>query len=493
MKTPRTARRGISTLNLLVGGVLWTAVLIAAGLLAGSARTVRNDDESQNPGANDAGSGSESSVKIGFPAKELPDFEFPECEGGTVSRDSLKGHPWVASFVFTRCRTTCPMITREVMELHRRLSTSNPDVKFVTFSVDSSYDTAEVLQKYSEIFSADPKRWKFLTGDELQIHDLIRRGFTLYVAPNLGEERKPGFEVAHTNRVVLVNEDSIPVATFLATNPDDMAKLRQILQGKAEFPKPGPSLSFTITNSSDQPAGELGLQLKVVPSSQDTEPKSDPAEPPSHTKNGNEQPKNEKQPEDAGDQLPEAESVAPGSEPADPETINARHPSEIPQVLNDRIEELLPEWAKKLPSVNAGLNSLSTILLLSGFAAIRAGKRQTHRNLMISAFVVSVAFLACYLTYHYALGEYTGERGRRFVGSETASLVYKAILFPHVILAVFVPFLAIRVFQHAFRQDWQAHRRLAVITFPIWLFVSVTGVVIYLMLYQWPWRTVAQT
>ena len=95
-------------------------------------------------------------------------------------------------------------------------------------------------------------------------------------------------------------------------------------------------------------------------------------------------------------------------------------------------------------------------------------------------------FLLSYLTYHYALGEYTGEHGRRFVGSQIASVVYMSILIPHIILAIFVPFLAIRVFQHAFASLWEEHRRLARITFPIWLFVSVTGVVIYWMLYQLP-------
>jgi protein SCO1 len=84
------------------------------------------------------------------------------------------------------------------------------------------------------------------------------------------------------------------------------------------------------------------------------------------------------------------------------------------------------------------------------------------------------------------LHHFTGERGRAFVGSETATLVYRSILIPHVILAVFVPILAIRVFVHAWRERWPEHRRLAKITFPIWLFVSITGVVIYGMLYHWP-------
>ena len=106
---------------------------------------------------------------------------------------------------------------------------------------------------------------------------------------------------------------------------------------------------------------------------------------------------------------------------------------------------------------------------------------------MISAFVTSVVFLVCYLVYHYALGKYTGEHGRRFPGDGVAAIVYQLILWPHIVLAAAVPVLAILVFRHAFAERWDQHRRLAKITFPIWMFVSVTGVVIYGMLYHWPW------
>jgi uncharacterized membrane protein YozB (DUF420 family) len=171
-----------------------------------------------------------------------------------------------------------------------------------------------------------------------------------------------------------------------------------------------------------------------------------------------------------------------GSEPSSVESTNADSAS----VRNEKIEEKLPLWVARLPSINAGLNSLSTVLLVAGLIAIKGQKRTLHRNLMVTAFLVSVVFLACYLTYHQALHHFTGERGRAFVGSATATLVYRSILIPHVILAVFVPILAIRVFVHAWRERWPEHRRLAKITFPIWLFVSITGVVIYGMLYHWP-------
>ena len=416
---------------------------------------------------------STSSVVIRFPRRELPDFEFPECMGGVVSRESLLGKRWLASFVFTRCIETCPMITRNVSDLHRRVADSNPDFQFVTFSVDSSYDTAEVLKAYAETFRADHARWKFLTGDENTIHELIRTGFTQYVKPNLGEARKPGFEVAHSNRAVLINEEGVPVATYLMTDPDHVVKLRRVIEGKDDFPVPGPpvsggpvignvpGLSFSVAPAGGSDA--TGEEAKSEPGSDsETTPESDAA----------------------------TSDEKKNSDGSDPAAIEAADKSVVSEAAaserNEKIEQRLPVWVSRLPSINAALNSCCTLLLVAGLIAIKSQKKILHRNLMITAFLFSVVFLACYLTYHQALHHFTGERGRAFIGSETAMLVYRSILIPHVILAVFVPILAIRVFVHAWRERWSEHRRLAKITFPIWLFVSITGVVIYGMLYHWP-------
>ncbi len=149
-------------------------------------------------------------------------------------------------------------MTRDISELHRLVARSNPDFVFVTFSVDPAYDTVDVLRKYAATFQADHERWKFVTGDEVVMHDLIRRGFTQYVQPNLGDLRKPGFEVAHSNRAVLVNEEGIPVGSFVMTIPGDVAKLRRIIEGKDDFPKPGPGLSFSAT-SGENPSVPLTL------------------------------------------------------------------------------------------------------------------------------------------------------------------------------------------------------------------------------------------
>jgi protein SCO1 len=144
-----------------------------------------------------------------------------------------------------------------------------------------------------------------------------------------------------------------------------------------------------------------------------------------------------------------------------------------------------PDWVAMLPAVNATLNGLATVLLVCGFLAIRKGNRDTHRKIMLSAFFTSVLFLACYLVYHFALHHYTGSGSKKFPADHAGRPVYLAILLTHVILATAVPVLAAITIYRGLKQDWVRHKRIAKITFPIWLYVSVTGVIIYFMLYHW--------
>lgn len=146
----------------------------------------------------------------------------------------------------------------------------------------------------------------------------------------------------------------------------------------------------------------------------------------------------------------------------------------------------LPDWLTALPAINASLNSLATVLLVTGFLLIKQGKRDAHRNVMLTAFAVSVVFLVCYLTYHAGLHHYTGERGKPFTGTGAARTVYFTILISHVILAAVVPFLAVITIYRGLKADWVRHKKIAKVTFPVWLYVSITGVVIYLMLYHLP-------
>ena len=130
-----------------------------------------------------------------------------------------------------------------------------------------------------------------------------------------------------------------------------------------------------------------------------------------------------------------------------------------------------------LPAVNATLNGLSGILLIVGYVSIRARWIDWHRRCMIAAFAVSALFLASYVTYHVQVGS------RPYPGTGIMRTVYFSILIPHVILAAAVLPLAIVTLRRGLRRDDARHRRIARITLPIWLFVSVTGVVVYAMLY----------
>lgn len=145
-----------------------------------------------------------------------------------------------------------------------------------------------------------------------------------------------------------------------------------------------------------------------------------------------------------------------------------------------------PAWVLALPTVNAILNSLSIFLLLSGIFQIKRGNRIAHQKTMMTAFGVSIVFLVCYLVYHFALHYYTGESSKKFAGTGTIRFVYFTILISHVFLAALVPVLALITIFRGLKKKWEKHRKIAKITFPIWLYVSVTGVVIYIMLYHYP-------
>jgi len=131
-----------------------------------------------------------------------------------------------------------------------------------------------------------------------------------------------------------------------------------------------------------------------------------------------------------------------------------------------------------LPAVNATLNSISAVLLVAGLVFIKRKNIAAHKACMLSAFGCSVIFLACYLAHKFLVGP------TRFQGEGAIRLVYFAILLTHTVLAAAVPFLAVTTLYRALRGKFEKHRRIARITFPIWIYVSVTGVIVYFMLYQ---------
>ena len=134
-----------------------------------------------------------------------------------------------------------------------------------------------------------------------------------------------------------------------------------------------------------------------------------------------------------------------------------------------------------LPAVNASLNALSGVLLIVGYFLIRARRIEQHRKVMLAAFAASVVFLACYVVYHTQVGSVP------FTRQGVVRPVYFTILITHVVLAASVPPLALITLSRGLNAKYDKHRRIARWTLPIWLYVSVTGVLVYVLLYQPAW------
>ena len=133
--------------------------------------------------------------------------------------------------------------------------------------------------------------------------------------------------------------------------------------------------------------------------------------------------------------------------------------------------------ASFLPTINAILNFVSAVLLIMGYFAIKKGNREQHQKFMSLALISSALFLSCYLVYHYQVGSVAYPR------HDWTRPLYFLILIPHVILAmIMTPFIALLV-KHAVKKDFVRHKKLAKWVFPVWVYVSITGVLVYLMLY----------
>lgn len=133
-----------------------------------------------------------------------------------------------------------------------------------------------------------------------------------------------------------------------------------------------------------------------------------------------------------------------------------------------------PLW----PAVNAALNLASAICLVNGYLSIRRGDKEVHKRFMLAAFTCSVVFLLSYLAYHFQVGSV------KFQGTGPVRVLYRGILLTHTVLATATAPLAIATLSRALGGRFADHRRIARVTFPIWIYVSITGVVVYLMLYQ---------
>jgi len=140
---------------------------------------------------------------------------------------------------------------------------------------------------------------------------------------------------------------------------------------------------------------------------------------------------------------------------------------------------MIPAQYAFFPALNAGLNGTSAVLLLSGRILISKGRVAAHRACMIAAVVASALFLGCYLFFHFKVGNIL------FLGQGWSRPVYFTILTSHVILAIVIVPLAIITLARGLRARYDKHRAIARWTWPLWMYVSVTGVIVYFMLYQW--------
>lgn len=302
----------------------------------------------------------------------LGSYRFIERSGREITEADLADRVWVAGFIFTRCRMSCPRITGQMAELQEELRGSG--VRLVSLSVDPEHDTPSVLSSYAKTAGADSDRWWFLTGPKAATHALILDRFKVPVSEPSEAERGPGVEdVVHSDRLALVDRGNRVVGYFDANDREAIVRL-------------------------------------------------------------------------------------------------ARKAKRLDNV-----------WSGRLPTINAALNGTCAGLLMLGWVLIRSGRRRAHTATMIAAVAVSALFLACYLVYHFLVVK--GSVPFQGVG-KGVRVAYFSILLSHTVLAVAALPLILTTLYRAARRQFDRHARVARVTFPIWLYVSITGVVVYLMLYR---------
>ena len=172
--------------------------------------------------------GYEEPPKAEFDPDGLPEFSLTERRGETVTRKDFLGKTSVVGFIFTRCGSTCPRVSKSMMELRERLK--DDGVQFVSISVDPGYDTPEILTTYSDMYGAqDDDGWLWLTGDRAKVYELIREGFEQPVAEN-EETADVGNKIFHTNNLMLVGPDGVVRGKYNALAEAETVALRREAQ-----------------------------------------------------------------------------------------------------------------------------------------------------------------------------------------------------------------------------------------------------------------------
>jgi protein SCO1/2 len=146
----------------------------------------------------------------------VPAFSLVDQDNAPITTESLKGTPWIADFVFTRCAGPCPIMTAKMAELQKQL---DPRVKLITISVDPEHDTPPILKQYAQQHSADEKRWKFLTGEKDAVFALAR-GMLVTALPAQGDQ-----PIVHTTKFILVDGAGQIHSVYESNQPDEIARL----------------------------------------------------------------------------------------------------------------------------------------------------------------------------------------------------------------------------------------------------------------------------
>jgi len=155
---------------------------------------------------------------------KVPAFSLTDQQGRTLTDRALRGTPWVANFIFTRCPSVCPLLTAKFKALQAKLGASE-DVAFVSFSVDPEHDTPAVLAAYAEKFAADPARWHFLTGPMATIEQTVVEGFKIHIgSPEPHKEDPSLVDIMHGEHFVLVDRDGI-IRGYYRAEPAELEEL----------------------------------------------------------------------------------------------------------------------------------------------------------------------------------------------------------------------------------------------------------------------------
>ncbi|MCC7147190.1 MAG: DUF420 domain-containing protein [Phycisphaeraceae bacterium] len=412
---------------------------------------------------------------------EVGNFVLTDQDGAAFGLSQLKGQVWVADFVFTRCQGTCPAMTMQMGRLQGKLAeafsrktthgqesvgfseqgdveglhplpaspsergrgeegagergtgpsaaepASGPawGVKLISFSVDPGYDRPEVLREYAQANGADPGRWRFLTGTREEIWELCKASFMLGVGEDPGNVDMPVF---HSTKFVLVDQEGKIRGYYDGLK---MAELERLVKEIGVLGEEGRKFAATSRG-----AGTLSGEVSTLTLAS-----------PSERERGEE-----------GTYGPPAK----------------------------RGKDSEGGWDLSfLPGVNAALNGTAAVLLAVGWVLIKRKKIAAHRAAMLAAFGASSLFLICYVAHYVWRLEVKGGMHTKFVGPDWLKAGYYAMLISHILLAMAVPVLAVTLIVLGLKRKDAWHRRIARVGFPLWMYVSVTGVLIYLLLYHW--------